>query len=119
MTDLRNHPEWRLMVQMREAGYPIDKVAAFFELSEYDLRRAFGSWTAVERIRPKVAKDGTTVCPRCGNEAWPVIYGMWVPDPDNPEPKAVMAGCLVGGDDPDWNCTHDDCGYEWRVQLDD
>ncbi|MCG2620867.1 hypothetical protein LVY72_02940 [Arthrobacter sp. I2-34] len=115
MTDLRMHHEWPLLVQMKEAGFPLEQVVAFFGFREEDIRKAFGGWVAVESTRPKVAQDGTTACPRCSHEAWPVQFGMWAHDPDNPDPKAFMAGCVVGGDDPEWRCTGEDCGYEWRV----
>ncbi|MGM0930082.1 MAG: hypothetical protein ACQEXN_10265 [Actinomycetota bacterium] len=82
-----------------------------------ELVGAVGPWIAVETKRASVKKDGTTVCPRCGYEAWPVRFGMWIPDPENPDPKAVMAGCVITvGQDPQWSCQNPECEYQWRVE---
>ncbi|QTG82575.1 hypothetical protein [Arthrobacter crystallopoietes] len=115
MRDLRNTPEWNALAELRRRGVPVETAAGLFGYSKEEVLRAFGRWAAVEKKKPKVAKDGTTMCPRCGHEAWPVRFGMWVPQPDKPAPKAVMAGCVIGPDEPDWACQNEECGYEWRV----
>lgn len=113
--DLRDTPEWPLLLELHHQGAPLDKVSELVGFSQEEIVKTFGGWTGVERTRPKRAKDGTTTCPKCGHEAWPVRYGMWLPDRGKPAPKVVMAGCVIEPDAPQWTCLYVDCGYEWRV----
>lgn len=116
--DLRDTPEWPLLVELHHQGAPLDEVSELLGFSQEEIVRAFGGWTGVERTRPKTGKDGTTTCPKCEHEAWPVRYGMWIQERDKPAPKAVMAGCVIEPDAPQWSCMNDECGYEWRVDRD-
>ena len=46
------------------------------------------------------------VCPECGSEGVPIIYGMPVPElfEDEQAGRVVLAGCVVGARDPNWAC---------------
>jgi hypothetical protein len=115
--DLRNSQLWPRVVELHRQGISLRRVSRALRIPAEEIVRAMGGWTGVERKRPKVAKDGSTICPRCANEAWPVRFGMWIPERDKPAPKAVMAGCVIGPDAPEWACQNDECGYNWRVDT--
>ncbi|EMY35406.1 hypothetical protein D477_004496 [Arthrobacter crystallopoietes BAB-32] len=115
--DLRNSPIWQCVIELHRQGVSLDRVSKALRIPAEEIARAIGTWTGVECKRPKVAKDGTTICPRCAKEAWPVRFGMWIPERDKPAPKAVMAGCVIGPDAPEWACQNDGCGYNWRVDT--
>jgi hypothetical protein len=115
MRDLRNGPLWSRVIAIREAGVPMDTAAESLHVTIEELRAAGAVWAAVDAKPPMVAGDGTTTCPRCGHEAWPVVYGMWIPSYDGPEPKVIRAGCVIEPGRPDWQCLNDDCEYSWCV----
>jgi hypothetical protein len=68
----------------------------------------------------------TRPCPLCGHEAWPIIYGMVLPDTMEQYPKAEFAGCVVleelriypstgkvESGVPEWSCQNPACGHRW------
>ena len=93
----------------------MDTAAELLRVTLDELSAAGAVWAAVEVEPTVVAGDGTTTCPRCSHEAWPVAYGMWIPSHDGPEPKVIRAGCVIEPGSADWQCMDENCGYTWCV----
>lgn len=68
----------------------------------------------------------TSKCSVCGHEAWPVAYGMIMPDILEEHPKTEYAGCVVMEEVriypatgkveigvPQWACQNPDSRHRW------
>jgi hypothetical protein len=60
-------------------------------------------------------------CPYCGSRnTGPILYGMIVPDPDDPLPDhAVLGGCVIMPGQPMRHCHSCGRGYDFRPGVAD
>lgn len=118
------HPQRVLHVENEGAGHL--RVWLIFDddvASEWaepgDFSRTFSSRNTDPRILTGpdrallLARFGLNVfCPKCGNRATPIVYGL--PGPDEP-PYIALGGCIVETGQPNYICT---CGHEWADTFD-
>lgn len=101
-----------------DTWYIVEQACSQNRPSAVEVIQRFGTWESALRLvggPPEEKEDGTRICPVCGKEAWPIVLGMWCPDPDNPNPKVIHTGCVVTPETPKhrWQCMNQSCGFEW------
>ncbi|MEN8583107.1 hypothetical protein ABFP37_10405 [Burkholderia sp. RS01] len=76
--------------------------------------------------KPAKKRAQTMECPVCGHEAWPIMYGMVMPDARDENPKTEFAGCCIDYEQrvypatgnvemgiPEWACQNRECRHRW------
>ncbi len=61
-------------------------------------------------------QESAPPCPACGStEVVRILYGYPTDEAlaDAREDRIVLGGCIIDGDDPDWNCNA--CGHQFAL----